>query len=39
MKMRTTPWTGEGRATQEQLPSVQSVHKHFEEAFVVPHNF
>jgi len=36
MKKRTSPWTGEGRATQEQLPSVHLVREHFEEAFAVP---
>jgi len=31
MKKRTSPWTGEGRATQEQLPSLHVVSEHFEE--------
>ena len=37
MKKRTSPWTDEGRTTQEQLSSVRLVHEHFEEVFVVPH--
>jgi len=27
------PWTGEGRATQEQLPSLHAVNEHFELIF------